>query len=413
MMNGAPSSFGKDFVIELGQSGKTNPRFAQGAFGDISIALFRDFSKKEDKDTWSSADSQESHGSVRFAAGKTVSFSKNHTEFGELQAWRQLSGHRNVVSLLAMYPSSDTAFKFMSEYCPTDLYVSLEWRRRRQPKLQLSLSSIKLIMTDLFAALQFMHTSPNFMIHNDIKPGNILISTQGVMKLCDFGLAKKFDPELDCLYPHNPEEESRQPSNVRQGMTTLHYRSPEVLLGGHSNSPAIDMYSAALVLGELLTGRTLFQGRNEMDQLHQIFAYLGTPSNVLWPKSKHLPYGSHFTFADQPTKNVLDYIPRCAECNQLCEFLPFVLSLDPELRLSASKALQHPFLQCQPPETKRRLLLQEELIPPELVEPFLLHGGATNADLTLPRQQALDLAMTRRSFLVEMDVWTKDKAVNY
>jgi serine/threonine protein kinase len=421
MMNEAALSLGKDSVIELDQSGGSNPRFAQGAFGDISIALFRDFSQGEEealdrprkhvyKDTPSTVDSQ---GRFRFVAVKTIKLSKNQTEFGELQAWRQLYNHRNVVSLLAIYPSSDISFKFVSEYCPTDLYVSLEWRRRRQPKLQLSLSSMKLIMTDLLTALQFMHTSPHCMIHNDIKPGNILISTLGVMKLCDFGLAKKFDPELDCMYRQRLEKESNKSSNVRQGMTTLHYRSPEVLLGGESNNPAIDIYSVGLVLAELLTGRTLFQGRNEMDQLHQIFSHLGTPSDVNWPKSKLLPYGSHFKFVDQPAKNILDYIPRCAECTTLHEFLTMVLTLDPEQRLPAAKGLQHPWLICQPPETKRRLFLQKELIPQELVEPFIMHDVAADADLTVPRQQALDLATTRRSFLAEMDLWTKEKAVDY
>jgi serine/threonine protein kinase len=425
MMN--DNYFGKESVIEVDHLAG-NPRFARGTFGEISIALYIskdnvDLSVMEEKknvhpDVSYQLNQQKNGSKISFVAIKTIvvsckSIKQSNIEFGEVSALRQLCTHPNIKSLLAVYPTSQnsTTFKLVSAYCPTDLYVSIEWRRRIQPKIELSLSTIQLIVSDVVSALQSIHTVPNCMIHNDIKPGNLLVSTTGMVQLCDFGLVQQFNPNSEVIYSginHDGSTVSKPPK-VRQGMTTLHYRSPEVLLGGESNHPAIDMYSVGVVLGELLlSGRTLFLGTNEMDQLNQIFSCLGTPSQQHWPNAKLLPYGSHLAFIHQPTKDVTEYIPRCTECTSLLDFLRKILTLDPERRLTSTQALQHPWLQNleQGKERGRRILLQEELIPPELVEPFIWIDDLTKPDFTIPIQQALEVAAIRRSFLTNMDVWT-------
>ncbi|MCG8918693.1 serine/threonine protein kinase [Actinokineospora sp. PR83] len=84
-------------------------------------------------------------------------------------------------------------------------------------------------------------------VHRDVKPGNILITPTGVVKLTDFGIAKAADAA----------------PVTRSGMVmgTAHYIAPEQALG-HEAEPASDVYSLAVVGYECLTGRRPFLSEN-------------------------------------------------------------------------------------------------------------------------------------------------------
>ncbi|OLR95539.1 serine/threonine-protein kinase [Actinokineospora bangkokensis] len=84
-------------------------------------------------------------------------------------------------------------------------------------------------------------------VHRDVKPGNILITPSGVVKLTDFGIAKAADAA----------------PVTRSGMVmgTAHYIAPEQALG-HEAEPASDVYSLAVVGYECLTGHRPFLSEN-------------------------------------------------------------------------------------------------------------------------------------------------------
>ncbi|KAL9124609.1 MAG: hypothetical protein Q9217_006072 [Psora testacea] len=95
----------------------------------------------------------------------------------------------------------------------------------------------------------------------DVKMQNILLTAKGVLKLADFGMARAYSPR-----PLTP------------GVVTIWYRAPEILLGTKYYTPAIDIWSAGLVLAELLLSAPCLTGETPIEQLSLIIKLLGSPT---------------------------------------------------------------------------------------------------------------------------------------
>jgi eukaryotic-like serine/threonine-protein kinase len=93
------------------------------------------------------------------------------------------------------------------------------------------------------SAVHYAHQ--HLVIHRDIKPGNILITSEGIPKLLDFGIAKILDPSL--------LQASVTLTSPGLSAMTTEYASPEQLRG-ETITTATDVYSLGLVLYELLAG---------------------------------------------------------------------------------------------------------------------------------------------------------------
>ena len=117
------------------------------------------------------------------------------------------------------------------------------------------------IAYSLLKALAFLSCGINGtrIVHGDLKPDNIMFDCQGRLKLIDFGLS----------YYENCQ--------VFDFTGSLYYRAPEVYLYRKFGAE-IDMWSAAcIVIFEAYTGRILFQGRDNIEQLMSIAEVLGLP----------------------------------------------------------------------------------------------------------------------------------------
>lgn len=102
-------------------------------------------------------------------------------------------------------------------------------------------SRLKLFQT-VCEAVDYAHR--NLVVHRDLKPANILVSTEGQVKLLDFGVAKLLDEEVTGLDPQTR-------------LMTPEYSAPEQLLGG-TITTATDVYSLGLVLYELISEQRPF-----------------------------------------------------------------------------------------------------------------------------------------------------------
>ena len=107
---------------------------------------------------------------------------------------------------------------------------------------QLTIPRRLAVFEDVCAAVQHAHR--NLIVHRDIKPGNVLVTKDGVPKLLDFGIAK--------VLHGGPEFQPEATRTAR--MLTPEYASPEQLLG-EPITTSTDVYSLGALLYELLTGR--------------------------------------------------------------------------------------------------------------------------------------------------------------
>jgi cell division cycle 2-like len=205
-------------------------------------------------------------------------------------------------------------------------------------------SEIKTLMMQLLSAVAHCHS--NWILHRDLKTSNLLMNNRGTIKVADFGLARRYGDPVGV-------------GGMTQLVVTLWYRwalqvtmhcimqlrlndrAPEILLGAKTYSTAIDMWSVGCIFAELIMKEPLFQAKNEMEILSMIFKLLGPPTNASWPDFSLLPLAQTIALPPpQPHqfRSKFQYLTAAG-----LDLLMSLLTYDPEARISAEEALQHPY----------------------------------------------------------------------
>ncbi|TEB39225.1 Pkinase-domain-containing protein [Coprinellus micaceus] len=196
------------------------------------------------------------------------------------------------------------------------------------------ISEIKTLMLQLLSAVDHCHQ--NWILHRDLKTSNLLMNNRGTIKVADFGLARRFGDPVGL-------------GGLTQLVVTLWYRAPEILMGATKYSTAVDLWSVGCIFAELLLKEPLFQAKNEMELLSMIFRLLGPPTNNSWPGYASLPLAKSIALPSPQPNQFRNKFPHLS-MNGL-DLLMSLLTYDPEQRISAEEALEHPYFK-EPPLPK-------------------------------------------------------------
>ncbi|EFW99344.1 negative regulator of the pho system protein [Grosmannia clavigera kw1407] len=238
------------------------------------------------------------------------------TAIREISLMKELK-HENIVALHDVI-HTENKLMLVFEHMDCDLKKYMDTHGDRgalKPML------IKSFMYQLLKGVDFCHQ--NRVLHRDLKPQNLLTNSKGQLKLGDFGLARAFGIPVNTF------------SNE---VVTLWYRAPDVLLGSRTYNTSIDIWSAGCIMAEMFTGRPLFPGTTNEDQIVRIFRIMGTPTEHTWPGISQFPeYKPTFQrYAPQDLHHILPQIDPSG-----IDLLQRMLQLRPELRTSAHDALKH------------------------------------------------------------------------
>ena len=167
--------------------------------------------------------------------------------------------HPNIIHIYDLGKIDRSYYIAMEFIDGRDLRSILQTLEDKQERLPLGLALF--IASRLAAALDYAHRKHDLqgramgLVHRDVSPQNVLISYDGDIKLCDFGIVKA----------------ASKASHTRSGALKgkLQYMSPEQAWGKDIDKRS-DIYSLGLVLYEMLTGRKPFAGDSELSILEQV-----------------------------------------------------------------------------------------------------------------------------------------------
>ncbi|KAI0420269.1 kinase-like domain-containing protein [Xylaria grammica] len=245
--------------------------------------------------------------------------------------------HPNIVDLHEMMIERNECY-MVFEYLSHDLTGLLN-----HPTYKLDASQKKHLAMQLFEGLDYLHKRG--VLHRDIKAANILVSSDGILKLADFGLARFYAKRHQLDYTNR--------------VITIWYRSPELLLGETQYGAAVDIWSAACVMVEIFTRHAIFPGDGgEISQLEKIYNILGTPNRKEWPGLADTPwfellrpsYRKPNVFADKYRER----LPAAA-----FNLLEDMFQYDPIKRPSAADVLEHPYFTIEQPPPRQAVELKD------------------------------------------------------
>lgn len=245
----------------------------------------------------------------------------------ELCLMKHFNGHKNIISLVKVKLDDGTSnggLYCYQELCDFDLAGVIY-----SPN-QFSEFHIQSFTYQILCGLKYIHSAD--VIHRDLKPGNILVTMQGTLKICDFGLARGIN--------HKFQRGDIGETPITNYVATRWYRAPELMLSNNSYNKSIDMWAVGCILAELYGRRPLFLGKDQVMQVSEILKVLGTPPESLI-RLKNWQF-TPFNFKYLPISFSSVY-PNAS--NLAISLLENLLLWDCDQRLRVEESLNHPFFE--------------------------------------------------------------------
>jgi cyclin-dependent kinase 8/11 len=266
--------------------------------------------------------------------------------------------HMNIIRLIEIILEDKCIF-MVFEYAEHDL-LQIIHHHTQPTRHPIPPATVKSIMFQLLNGCQYLHA--NWVLHRDLKPANIMVTSSGEVRIGDLGLARLFNKPSHSLFSGD------------KVVVTIWYRAPELLLGSRHYTPAIDMWAVGCIFAELLSLRPIFKGEEakmdskktvpfQRNQMQKIVEIMGLPTKDKWPHlvsmpeysqlstlstSHHAKVGSsslekwyYSTINSHSTTSAPS--ANASLGTEGYRLLSGLLEYDPERRLTAQQALQHPF----------------------------------------------------------------------
>lgn len=221
-------------------------------------------------------------------------------------AKREMDIHRSLdhpnIAVLFDCGETEDSFYILMEYIPMNDYFTKKVEVNNEPfctKKDGAIDKFRSFTFDILRGLEYLHSRG--IIHMDLKPGNLLLDRQvdsceyPLVKLCDFGLSRRVSDDGGIV--------------IEKKCGTHNYMAPEVRDGARV-TPAVDIWCLGVLLHTLAVGFP--------------------PHALRWKPGEEVRFGPRY-WRKYEGSGMTDLIAKC-------------LKLDPRERITASQALQHPWI---------------------------------------------------------------------
>ena len=239
----------------------------------------------------------------------------NKSSINEIKILNLLKHGPNIVELIK-------TFQFRKHNCIIFNYAGVDlYNKYLRESIQISYPLLRHISRQIINGLVYVHNKN--IVHQDLKPENILIDDNNRIKIIDFGSSIINSSPKKIFY-----------------IQSRWYRAPEPILNLNYDT-SVDIWSLGCILYELYTGKAMFRGKNENDQLYLYNYYLGPPPNHMINNSiKHIFFDSenniiktNITTPDLKLNDILKHDP------DFYDLLGYIIIWDPNHRKTAWELL--------------------------------------------------------------------------
>ena len=201
---------------------------------------------------------------------------------------------------------------------------------------------IKKIVRSIALGIKFLHDHD--IIHRDIKPGNIFIDENCVVKIGDFGSARispqqkkeNLEEEKKKGGPNSKEKKEKRP--LTPGVGTKWYKAPEIIFGNKHYDKSVDIWSFGCLMTEMFLLEPLFPGSTNFEIINLIFSFIRFSEE----DEKVLKPQLHINYRDMP-KNIFENTFDIGDKDSI-DLMSKMLVANPNKRITIEEILKHPFL---------------------------------------------------------------------